>query len=419
VILIYTIIRYAPLPAWWLPASPAWLRKSLVAALGVGLMFILSSSLFTPFNRSFAQAYGTVDVWSGDHSPMASFLTHWGLFLFIIISWMIWETREWQAATPVSALKKIKALSGTLQTLAVLFVVILLGMAFFGIKVGWLTIPVGVWALILIFRADMPDMKRLILFMIGTAMFLTTFVEMFALQGDVGRMNTVFKFYFQAWTMLSLASAAALVWLIPAVTTRWRLGISSVWQVALAFLVFGAALYPLTATMDKTRDRFNDSLPKTLNGTIFMKTSQYNDVQGTYELAQDYDGIQWMRNNVMGSPVLVEGNTVEYRWGNRYTIYTGLPGILGWNFHQRQQRGFIDYNGIANRLIDIPAFYTTTNVQEALSFLKKYNVSYIILGQEERALYPGDGLLKFDQYDGIYWKKVFGEKETEIFEVIR
>jgi len=132
VILIYTIIRYTPLPTWWLPASPAWLRKILVAALGVGLMFILSSSLFTPFNRSFAQAYGTVDVWSGDHSPMASFLTHWGLFLFIIISWMIWETREWLAATPVSALKKIKALSGTLQTLAVLFVVILLGMAFSG-----------------------------------------------------------------------------------------------------------------------------------------------------------------------------------------------------------------------------------------------------------------------------------------------
>jgi uncharacterized membrane protein len=183
--------------------------------------------------------------------------------------------------------------------------------------------------------------------------------------------------------------------------------------------VFGAALYPLTATMDKVRDRFNDTLPKTLDGTAFMKTSVYYDVQGVYDLNQDYEGIQWMRANVTGSPVLVEGNTVEYRWGNRYTIYTGLPGILGWNFHQRQQRGFIDYNGIANRLIDIPAFYTTTNVQEALSFLKKYNVSYIILGQEERALYPGDGLLKFDQYDGIYWKKVFGEKETEIFEVIR
>ena len=419
VIILYVIFKYATLPAGWLPKWKEWQRKGLIAVAALGLLMLFSSLMILPFNRSFTQAYGTVDVWKGDHSPFWSYLVHWGLFFFIIVSWMLWETREWLANTPVSALNKIKAYSGTLQTLTVLFVVILLVMAFLGVEIGWLSIPVGVWALILIFRQDQPDLKRLILFMVGTAMVLTTFVELFALQGDIGRMNTVFKFYFQAWTMLAIASAAALTWLIPAVTTRWRLGTSSLWQIALAFLVFGAALYPLTATMDKVRDRFNDTLPKTLDGTAFMKTSVYYDVQGVYDLNQDYEGIQWMRANVTGSPVLVEGNTVEYRWGNRYTIYTGLPGILGWNFHQRQQRGFIDYNGIANRLIDIPAFYTTTNVQEALSFLKKYNVSYIILGQEERALYPGDGLLKFDQYDGIYWKKVFGEKETEIFEVIR
>lgn len=419
VILLYVIFRYASLPPALLPRLPQWLRKAVVAAAALSALYVVSSLMIVPFTQSYAQAYGTVDVWKGDHSPFWSYLVHWGLFLFVILSWMVWETREWLANTPVSALEKIKPFSGTIQTLAVLFAVILLVMAFLGVKIGWVSIPVAVWALILIFRPNQPDAKRLILFMIGTAMFLTTFVELFALQGDIGRMNTVFKFYYQAWTMLAIASAAALTWLFPAVTTRWRLGTSSIWQVALAFLVFGAALYPLTATMDKARDRFNDTLPKTLDGTAFMKTSVYYDVQGTYELSQDYDGIQWMRSNVIGSPVLVEGNTVEYRWGNRYTIYTGLPGILGWNFHQRQQRGFIDYNGIADRLIDIPAFYSTTDVQETLAFLKKYNVTYIILGQEERALYPGDGLLKFDQYDGIYWKKVFSEKATEIFEVIR
>jgi len=43
-------------------------------------------------------------------------------------------------------------------------------------------------------RPDQPDVKRLVFFMIGTAMVLTLFVELFALHGDIGRMNTVFKF---------------------------------------------------------------------------------------------------------------------------------------------------------------------------------------------------------------------------------
>jgi YYY domain-containing protein len=419
VILSYVIFQYAHLPERWLSKWPEWLRKAVMAAAALAVLFAISSLLIAPFSATFDQAYGTVDAWKGDHSPFDSFLVHWGLFLFIVISWLVWETREWLANTPVSALKTIRAHSGALQTLAVLFGVVLLVLAFMGVQVGWITIPLGVWSLILILRPGQPDTKRLILFMIGTAMFLTTFVELFALQGDIGRMNTVFKFYYQAWTMLAISSAAALTWLFPAVTSKWRLGTSSVWQVVLAFLVFGAALYPLTATMDKIRDRFNDALPKTLDGTAFMKSSVYYDVQGTYELNQDYDGIQWMRQNVVGSPVLVEANTVEYRWGNRYTIYTGLPGVLGWNFHQRQQRGFLDYNGIASRLDEIPSFYLTTQVEDAVSFLRKYNVTYIILGQEERALYPGDGLNKFDQYDGIYWQKVFSEKETEIFQVIR
>ncbi len=419
VILLYVVLRYAATPAWLPTKWPEWLRKLAVAAAVLIVLYVLSSLLYIPWSRYYDQAYGTVDAWTGDKSPIGSYLVHWGLFLFIIVSWLVWETREWLAATPVSALKKLKPHKGTLQMLGVLFLVILIVLAFMKIQIGWIAFPIAVWVLILLFRPGMPDLKRLVLFMIGTAMFLTIFVELFALQGDVGRMNTVFKFYYQAWTLLGLSSAAALGWLIPAVSMRWKMSTSSIWQVALAVLVFGAALYPLTAVLDKIRDRYDPTAPKTLDGTIFMKTTSYTDVEGTYELSQDYDGIKWMQENVIGSPVLIEANTVEYRWGNRYTIYTGLPGVLGWNYHQRQQRGFIDYNGISERLIEIPVFYTTSDVQEALGILQKYNVSYIILGQEERDLYPGDGLLKFEQYDGVYWKKVFSEKDTVIYEVLR
>ena len=149
-----------------------------------------------------------------------------------------------------------------------------------------------------------------------------------------------------------------------------------------------------------------------------MLTSVYNDQGTEIDLSQDYQGIEWMRKNVKGSPVIVEANTVEYRWGNRYTIYTGLPGVLGWNWHQRQQRGFLAYNGIANRLNEIPNFYLTTSIEDARSFLSRYRVKYIILGQLERAYYNGDGLNKFTQYDGVYWKEVFRYQDTTIYEVL-
>jgi uncharacterized membrane protein len=247
---------------------------------------------------------------------------------------------------------------------------------------------------------------------------LTLFVELFALHGDIGRMNTVFKFYYQAWTLLALSSAAAFMWLIPSISTQWNPRFSTVWQVVLAVLLFGALLYPLTAAQDKMADRMSADAPHTLDGMAYMKTSYYGDQNTTFELSQDYDAIKWMQQNVQGSPVIVEGNTVEYRWGTRFTIYTGLPGVVGWNWHQRQQRGFLADTGVWARINEIPVFYTTTDLDEALSFLKKYNVKYIIVGQLEEAYYPGDGLNKFPQYNGTYWKEVFQEKNTTIYEVL-
>jgi uncharacterized membrane protein len=312
----------------------------------------------------------------------------------------------------------MKPYLGYLQVIGVLFTMVVVLLTLLRVHIGWLVCILGVWALVLLLRPHQADSKRLVLFMTGTALVLTLFVELFALQGDIGRMNTVFKFYFQAWTLLAIAASAALLWLIPAATSVWKSGISTAWQVLTVILIAGSLLYPLTASMDKIRDRMSASAPIGLDGDAFMQSATYFDQGVEMDLNQDYQAVQWMRENVQGSPVIIETNTVEYRWGNRFTIYTGLPGVLGWNWHQRQQRGFLDYNGINNRLNDIPLFYQTTDIEQALEILKRYQVKYIILGQMERAYYSGAGLDKFANYDGLYWKEVFHEKDTVIYEMI-
>jgi len=416
--IFYTVIRHGEIPAWFLPDAESWLRKSLYSLSCVIILVVLLLVLYQPFAKWYGQSYGSLDKWEGEKSDFVSYLVHWGFFFFIVISWFVWETREWMAATPVSALNGLKKYSAFLQIVGILAVIVLILFAVLGVKIAWVAFPLAAWALILILRPNQPDIKRLILFMIGTALVLTIFVELFNLHGDVGRMNTVFKFYYQAWTLLAISSAAALVWLIPAVMNEWKERTSIIWQVVLAILVFSVLLYPITASRDKIRDRMSEQTPHTLDGMEYMKTSFYNDQDTVFDLSQDYAGIKWMQANVQGSPVIVEGNCVEYRWCNRYTIYTGLPGVMGWNWHQRQQRGYLSTNEIYNRIDGIALFYNTTDIDVALRFLKTYDVGYIIVGQLEKAYYPGDGLIKFETYDGKYWKEVFRLNDTVIYKVI-
>jgi YYY domain-containing protein len=418
VAVIFSVFKYGDIPAWFFPNSKAWLRKCLMSLAIIVAIAAFSALFFLPFSRNYAQAYGSIRKWTDSHSPLGSYLVHWGLPFFLIVSWFVWETRQWMANTPASALEKVKPYLVYLEVLAILFFTILALLTVMGIKIGGLVGILAAWDLVLLLRPGISDEKRIVHFLIGTGLFLTLFVELFVLVGDVGRMNTVFKFYYQAWTLLNISATAALVWLIPAVKNTWKERNAAIWQVVLAVLLISVYLYPVTAATDKMRDRMSESTPNTLDGLEFMKTSTYWDMDRLMDLSQDYAAIKWMQENVQGSPVIVEANTVEYRWGNRFTIYTGLPGVLGWNWHQRQQRGALDYNGIASRLEEIPAFYLTEDANAAVAFLKKYNVEYIILGQLEQAYYPGNGLLKFEQYDGIYWKEVYREQDTVIYQVI-
>jgi uncharacterized membrane protein len=222
--------------------------------------------------------------------------------------------------------------------------------------------------------------------MVGSASALTLLVEIVVLRGDISRMNTVFKFYIQVWTLFSVASGAALAWLL-ADLPLWRPRLRQVWSAGLAALAFAAALYPATATGAKVRDRMSFNAPLTLDGAAFMLSAEYQDLAGSFPLKDDFAAIRWVQENIAGSPVIVEAQIPEYRWGSRFAIYTGLPAVLGWNWHQRQQRAAVVDLDVTQRAQEITQFYLTQSPEEARGFLDRYGVQYIIVGELERMYY--------------------------------
>jgi YYY domain-containing protein len=400
---------------WW-DELPAISRRLLVVIGAVALLVVLSFVLFQPYAYWYGQGYGKIQLWQGGRTPTSAYLWHWGLFLFVMVSWMAWETRDWMANTPASALRKLEPYRWLIEAAVLLLVLAVLGLLYFKIYIAWLVLPLAAWAGVLILRPNQPDAKRFILFLIGTGLMLTLMVEIIVLVGDIGRMNTVFKFYLQVWTFFAISSGAALGWLVLDLhewLPKWR----TPWQMALAALVLGAALYPLMGGLAKVKDRMVTTAPHTLDGMLYMDYAHY-EWHGDMDLSQDYRAIRWMQENVQGSPVIVEANLRDlYRWGSRFSIYTGLPGVVGWEWHEQQQRTLVPSNWISERIDEINSFYATSDVQAALEFLRKYNVKYIIDGQLEHNQYPGPGLNKFPAENGILWDEVYRDGDTVIYQV--
>jgi uncharacterized membrane protein len=309
--------------------------------------------------------------------------------------------------------------------------IIFLGLAFVGLLlmkavVAVYAFPLCVLALFLLITEEKSESKKILYFIIGTALLLTILVELIWPEGDNGRQNSVFKLYLQAWILLSLVAGPAIMMVWKA-HKHWKLPFQLLYEIPLILLLAGAAFFPVMAGIDKMNDRMDRDAPHTLDGMAFMQTSSYIE-PGTQDpqrpqpvqamsLSEDYDAILWMQDNVKGSPVILEAQAYEYRWGNRFTIYTGLPGVVGWNYHQRQQHAVLADNRVQERVDAVNEFYNTSDKQFVRDFLEKYSVAYIVVGQLEARFYPGDGLKKFALNEGILWDKVYSSGQTSIYQV--
>jgi uncharacterized membrane protein len=279
------------------------------------------------------------------------------------------------------------------------------------------------------------------------SLVLTVLVEFIVLKGDVGRANTVFKFYLQAWVMFGVGSAAGLGLILEnlaltrradsfspaptsvgenpvAITSSQNTSDSAlrrygwVWGGAFILLILAGMVYPVTAARAKMNDRYVPNSPPGLNGMDYMHSATYNENNQDLILRWDYEAIQWMRQNIEGSPVIMEGNTGLYRWGNRYSIYTGLPTVIGWDWHTKQQYSLLPGDLIDYRVGLVREFYNTQDPQRAMQIAGRYDVSYVIVGGLERAVYDPNGLNKFERMTQAgMLLKVYDANNLQIFQL--
>jgi uncharacterized membrane protein len=202
----------------------------------------------------------------------------------------------------------------------------------------------------------------------------------------------------------------------------------SVVAAAVAVLVGLGALYPVFAIPAKIADRYVMESPKGLDGMAYMQYAQLtgydlNDGALAYPLKSDYDAIRWMQDNVKGSPTIIEGHSGgnQYHWAGRFSIYTGLPGVVGWQWHQRQQRGesLLDSRVIYDRFTDVETLYTTPDSAEAKRILRRYQIKYVIVSAYERNRFGDSGMPKFDaMMRGGFLQMVYSNADVRIFEVM-
>jgi uncharacterized membrane protein len=138
----------------------------------------------------------------------------------------------------------------------------------------------------------------------------------------------------------------------------------------------------------------------------------------------DLAAIEWLNENVDGTPVLLEASIGPYRGnGGRISSATGIPAVLGWDRHQRQQR----YEpGISQRMADVRAIYNETDPVVKLEMLRRYNVRYIVVGDVERYWnFPeppdyyatSEGLAAFDALVGTALTIAFQSGATTVYEL--
>lgn len=185
------------------------------------------------------------------------------------------------------------------------------------------------------------------------------------------RANTMFKLTYQAYIMFGMAMGYVIYRMMLVNKQILLKGLAGIGLVCLVWTggYFGNSVDSWFGNV------LNPSAYRGINAIAYMET----------DFPEDVNAIYWLRENVSGSPVVLEANGDSYTAYQRVSAMTGLPTVLGWYVHEWLWRN--DVADLNQKSADVTNIYTSRDSELVQSLLSQYDVSYIFVGAREREKY--------------------------------
>lgn len=288
-----------------------------------------------------------------------------------------------------------------------------------------------------------PPATGFVLVILGAGVVLTLIPEFFYLRDNFGtRINTIFKFYYQAWVVFSIASAyAAYTMLRSRESQSLALSFRFVYGLILIIVLGLGLIYPALGVYSRAHvEPFQngqaelhplppesavelivregdfvqtgailaegggtqiiartDGVIRMRGDSVYVVRNASLDGGFTMVSPSDYDVIACLADQVQGDDfVVAEAGWAAYRSGYaRVGSITGIPIVMGWVNHQRQWRGSTFGAVAGTRQQDIDELYTDLRWEMAVEIIDRYDIDYIMYGTTERQEYSSVGEEKF------------------------
>jgi YYY domain-containing protein len=339
------------------------------AVTGAGVL-LLSLALWFPYSSSYAlQTQGL--GWTTTKSNVLEFLGVWGILLAVGYASLLpaaagpdEDERSRRRADLVMAVAAIACLLAAFYAGAPALVAIL-PLALLGLRLAIraLKSPEG--------NAD--DLFTAFLLVLGLGIVAgCEFIYFKDNYGqDLQRMNTIFKFYHQAWPLLAVAVAV-----LGERAWRQRARPASIVRMTLAAAMVLCLFYPLEAAASRVRQH-EGAVSLDLRAAVARRN------------AADAAAIDWLIQHAPRGSVVLEATGNPYSDYARISSHTGIPTLLGWGNHEGLWRS--NDPEVSERAAAVRTFYTTSDSRAAALVLQKYHVTHVVVGDLERRLYPSAG----------------------------